>query len=41
MPILAGACYAIGSIITFRYLQMKARMQFCSAFWSPLGSVAQ
>lgn len=37
MPILAGACYAIGSIITFRYLQDESAFAILFSFLTAIG----
>ena len=37
MPILAGACYAIGSIITFRYLQDESAFAILFSFLVAIG----
>jgi drug/metabolite transporter (DMT)-like permease len=37
MPILAGACYAIGSIITFRYLQDESAFAILFSFLVTIG----
>lgn len=37
MPILAGACYAIGSIITFRYLQEESAFAILFSFLVAIG----